>query len=175
MLRYKITTVNTFDLCDAIIDIHKKNNISLTSCKLQTICFLYQIVSRTTHVIPSVDDDFILKNNFVFLVDVEHKYRKTKKEDITKLKQLYKKIPFSSYGSANKLLTHLCLYFENYSDKLLRKLVRKTPIYIKTKNENQNIVKMEKKDFIKYYPLQKWEDGYNMILDIDNKIPLFRL
>ncbi len=174
-IKNQIVSINTFDISDFIILLHKKYNKPLSLCKLQTIIFFYQIVSKTTHVIPYVDDDFILKNNFIFLKDIEWKYRKNKKNDIAKIQQYIKPATFTNLGSACRLLTELTLYFENYSDRLLRKLLRKTPSYLKYKSEKNIIIKMEKKDFIKYYPLKHWEDAYNMILDIDDKIPLFKL
>lgn len=194
MIRKQITSVDAFDLCDYIIELHQKNNIPLSLCKLHSIIFFYQIVSKTTHVIPYVDDDFIFKNNFIYLNDVERKYRKEKKSDIAKTKIRLTLASFAYFGSACKLLTELSFYFQNYSDRLLRKLVRKMPIYKKVKDmphkfivqtfftsnnrkktKDYPIVKMEKKDFIKYYPLKKWEDAYNMILLIDDKMPLFKL
>ena len=63
-IKEQIVSVNTFDLSDYIISIHQQKNFNLSLCKLQAIMFFYQVVSKTTHVIPYVDDDFILKNNF---------------------------------------------------------------------------------------------------------------
>lgn len=180
LIKEQIVSVNTFDLSDYIICIHKKKNIPLSLCKLQSIIFFYQIVSKTTHVIPFVDDDFILKDDFIYLQDIKRKYRKYKKLDIAKLNIPNKPASFASFGSAHHLLIELTLYFENYSNRLIKKLLRKMPIYQKLKDKASSskkkiFVKMEKKDFIKYYPLKRWEDGYNMIIDIDDKIPLFRL
>ena len=204
-VKEQIVSVNSFDLSDYIISLHKKNNITLSLCKLQTIIFFYQIVSKTTHVIPFVDDDFLLKNNFIHLKDIEKKYKK-EKTNIAKTQRHLTEAPFADFGSACKLLTAFTEYFKNYPDRLMRRLMRKMPIYQKLKIVPQQsktlnvaevpqqhratvpqargkknsfcteiIVKMEKKDFIKYYPLKRWEDGYNMIIDIDDKIPLFRL
>ena len=65
-VKEQIVSVNSFDLSDYIISLHKKNNITLSLCKLQTIIFFYQIVSKTTPVIPFVDDDFFFNNNFIY-------------------------------------------------------------------------------------------------------------
>lgn len=174
-VKKQIISVNTFDLSDYIIHLHQKKNISLSLCKLQSLIFLYQIVSKTTHVIPFVDDEFCIKNNFVILKDIEHKYRKQKKGDISKTQKYIKPATFARHGSACKLLTAFTEYFNNYSDRNLKKLIRKTPSYLKYKEKKNIYIKMEKKDFSKYYPLKRWEDAYNMILDIDNRVPLFKL
>ncbi|MGP1439688.1 MAG: hypothetical protein ACTTJ3_02990 [Treponema sp.] len=174
-IKEQIVNVNTFDLSDYIIFIHQKKNISLSLCKLQILIFFYQITSKTTHTVPYVDDDFLLKNNFIYLEDIRRKYRKNKKDNLIKLKAYIKPATFTRSGSACRLITKLSEYFENYSDRALKKLIRKTPSYLKYKDKKNTCIKMEKKDYIKYYPLKKWEDVYNMILDIDNKIPLFRL
>lgn len=174
-IKEQIVSVNTFDLSDYIISIHQQKNFNLSLCKLQAIMFFYQVVSKTTHVIPYVDDDFILKNNFIYLNDIRWKYRKNKKNDIAKIGSYIKPATFASFGSACKLITALTEYFQNYSDKHIKKLLRKTPSYLKYKKQNNIIIEMEKKDFAKYYPLKRWEDAYNMILDIDGRIPLFRL
>ena len=175
MIREQVVSVNTFDLSDYIIKLHQKNDIKLSLCKLQSLIFFYQMVSKTTHTIPYVDDEFILKNKFIYLTDIERKYKKEKKTDITKLKKHNTPATFTYFGSACKVLTEFTFYFENYTDRQIRKLVRKTPSYLKYKDKNNVYIKMEKKDFIKHYPLKRWEDAYNMIIDIDNKIPLFRL
>lgn len=174
-VKEQIVSVNTFDLSDYIITLHKNTNTKLSLCKLQVIIFFYQIASKTTHVIPYVDDDFFLKNNFIYLKDIEHKYRKEKREDIALLNKPCKPATFASFGSACKLLKAFTEYFKNYSNRQLKGLVRKTPSYLKYKKNNNIFIKMEKKDFSKYYPLKRWEDAYNMILSLDDKIPLFRL
>ncbi|MGP1438299.1 MAG: hypothetical protein ACTTKH_04430 [Treponema sp.] len=135
--------------------------------------FFYQIASKTIHAFPPVEDDILVKNNFVFLADVEHKYRKYKKADISKLKIRKVLASFNYFGSACKLLTHLSFYFANYSDRRIKRMVRKMSIYQKRKNEK--IITMKKKDFSYFYPLKKWEDVYNMILSIDDAVPLFKL
>ena len=185
-VKEQFISVNTFDLADFIISLHQKYKKHLSLCKLQTIIFIYEIASKTTHIVPFVDDEFILKDNFIILNDITWKYRKIKNENIAaQITHKIKPATFSKKGSSAKFLTALTQYFENYSNRQLKKLIRKTPIYqkfnIQTNKENkaikkkETVIKMEKKDFEKYYPLKKWEDVYNMILDIDDKMTLFKL
>lgn len=175
-VKEQFISVNTFDIADFIISLHQKYKKHLSLCKLQTIIFIYEIASKTTHVVPFVDDEFILKDNFIILNDITWKYRKIKNENIAaQITHKIKPATFSRKGSSTQFLTALTLYFENYSNRQLKKLIRKTPSYIKYKNKKSTCIKMEKKDFEKYYPLKHWEDVYNMILDIDDKIPLFKL
>ena len=175
-VKEQFISVNTFDLADFIISLHQKYKKHLSLCKLQTIIFIYEIASKTTHIVPFVDDEFILKDNFIILNDITWKYRKIKNENIAaQITHKIKPATFSRKGSSTQFLTALTLYFENYSNRQLKKLIRKTPSYIKYKNKKNTCIKMEKKDFEKYYPLKHWEDVYNMILDIDDKIPLFKL
>lgn len=173
MIKFFNATINTFDLADYIIDIHNKNNITLSLNKLHAFIFFYQIASKTLHIFPPIEDDILIKNDFVFLADVEHKYRKYKKEDIAKLKIKKTLANFCYFGSACKFLTQLTFYFENYSDALIKKLIHKMPIYEKRREEK--IITMVKKDFAFFYPLKKWEDVYNMIIIIDDAVPLFIL
>lgn len=167
--------VNTFDISDYIINLHKKNNISLSLCKLQTIIFCYQIVSKITHVIPSVDDNFILENNFIFLKDIERKYRKEKDKDIAKINKHNTPAKFTPFGSACLLLTQLTLFFNNFNDKQLKALVRKTPAYKKNVELKQKIITIEKKHFKEYYPLKKWADAFNMFVELDGRFPQLKI
>ena len=185
-IKEQIVSVNTFDIADYIISLHQNYQKKLSLCKLQTIIFFYEVLSKTTHTVPFVDDFFVLKKNNINLNDLDWKYRKIKNENIAaEITYKIKPATFSKKGSSAKFLTALTQYFENYSNRQLKKLIRKTPIYqkfnIQTNKENkaikkkETIIKMEKKDFEKYYPLKKWEDVYNMILDIDDKMTLFKL
>lgn len=187
--------INSFDLADYISCLHKKKNIPLSLCKLQAIIFFYQVVSKTTHVIPFIDDDFFIKNNFIYLKDIDKKYKKEKK-DVTQKERFSTKKMFTEYGSICKLLTALTEHFRNRSDISIRNLVKKIPTYqknkkglpseappIRTQNEKEeesekakqtspacreSIIEIRRQDFKKYYPLKTWEDAYNMIIEIDN-------
>ena len=99
--------VNSFDLADYII-INYPSSLYLT--QLLAMLYFYQIGARIFHKAPPFQDEIKVKHNFIYIEDINTKYKKYKRKDLTK--STMKKIPcrFQKDSSSDKFLIQLVNY-----------------------------------------------------------------
>lgn len=137
----KKTYINIFDISDIIIYFHIKLNLRIFLPRLLALLFFYKTrydLPKQYKTAPPFEEDIEVKNNYVFIYDINRKYRKYKKESLPISQIFFDKFEANIKTRSNlatKTAEYLVSTYASKNDKELKK-------------EVQNILQNEK--YIKY-------------------------
>lgn len=122
--------INLFDISDIIIYFHIKLNRKISLTRLLALLFFYKTYYNSApyaYRYPVFEDVIEVKKDFIFIYDINRKYRKQKKSSLTITQLFYDKFEANIKKDKSrvvKMAHHLTISYSSKKDRELKEEVK---------------------------------------------------
>lgn len=165
MTKLNLSEIDVLDLADALIEIHKEKHLSITLTKLLFLIYLCQLTKKTCQNFYHIQDTFHIKHNYIYIEDINKKYKRYKNKDLATLNIHMVPNIFAVKHKALSLLEDYIIYFSHHSNKRLKEIIQRSYYFQHSKNQHINKI-----DFSHKIPkkIKKIRTHLDLIKALDN-------